>query len=302
MKKYIILFVSFYGFCVYGQQESQFTQYMYNTMSINPAYAGNRENVIVNLLHRSQWQGIAGAPKTQVLTIESPLMNNLGAGATILRDEAGPAFETTFAVDFAYTLRLNDSETLFSFGMKGGIQSLDVDFTRLNVYDPSDNLAENNIKKMSPIIGIGTYLYGDNWYVGVSIPNLLKTTHLRQGSNSKIAEKQHFYMISGYVFELNKHVKFKPTTLLKLTTGAPIAFDVATNFLIKDKLTLGASYRLNASINGLMGFQVSDKLMLGYAYDYDLTDIGTYNSGSHEFFMRYTFIKSKYGKVSPRFF
>lgn len=302
IKRTISVVVLFVGFYAAAQQDAQYTQYMYNTTVINPAYAGSRNVLSINGLYRAQWVGLEGAPKTQTLSIHSPMGERVGLGGNILRDEIGPTSETYVSGDFSYTLPVND-RTNFAFGMKAGFYSLTVDFRKLLIYDPTDpTIQNNNINQTSPIIGVGGYLYTDKWYIGLSTPNLLKTDHYTNSTVSKATEEMHIYAIGGYVFDINPDLKFKPATLFKMVKGAPLSVDVSANFLINKKFTLGASYRLDAALGALAGFQVSDQLMLGYAYDYDTTDIGQYNSGSHEFFVRFEFITRVKGKVSPRFF
>ena len=286
-----------------AQQDAQFSQYMYNTGIINPAYTGSRNVLSINGIHRSQWVGLEGAPKTQTLSIHSPMGQKVGMGVNIMRDEIGPSNETYLSVDFSYTLPIDGEGTNFAFGMKGGLYSLNVDFSKLLIYNPTDaTIQNNNINKNSPIIGIGGYLYSDKWYLGLSSPNILKTDHYTNSSVSKATSEMHMYAIGGYVFDLNPNLKFKPATLVKMVKGAPLSVDVSANFLINKRFTLGSSYRLGAAVGALAGLQVSDQLMLGYAYDYDTTELRGYNSGSHEFFIRFEFITRVKGKVSPRFF
>ena len=298
----VVLFLIFYE-SIEAQQDAQFTQYMYNTSIINPAYAGSRGNLSANLIHRAQWVGLDGSPRTQTLTLHTPLGFKVGLGLSIIRDEIGPAVEDYIAADFSYTLTLNDNETYFAFGLKAGLYSLNIDFNKLTIFDPTDDPFQTSIQnRTSPMIGLGGYLYSKNWYVGISSPNVLTTQHYTNSRISRASETLHWYTIAGYVFELSKKVKFKPATLLKLTKGAPLAVDVSTNFLIHDKITLGASYRVSVGVSALVGFQLNDQIMLGYAYDYDTTDLGDFNSGSHEFFLRYELFKRYRGKISPRFF
>ncbi|MFY0629580.1 MAG: type IX secretion system membrane protein PorP/SprF [Flavobacteriaceae bacterium] len=286
---------------VYAQQDSQFTQYMYNTISFNPAYAGTRNVVSFNILHRSQWIGVEGAPTTQTFSLNSPVGKNIGLGLSFYNDKIGPSSETIFSIDFSYQLQVSDEST-FSFGLKGGVNNFNVDFNRLNIQDPTDLSFRNNISQLSPIIGVGGYLYTDKWYVGISSPNLLSTKHYDDSSISKAVEVKNFYAIAGYVFELSDQIKLKPATLLKVVEGAPVALDISANVLYNEKLTIGAGYRFQSSISVLVALKVSDKMQFGVAYDYDASNIGNYNSGSYELFLRYDFLSKIKGKVSPRFF
>lgn len=299
------ILISICGFLgVYGQQDSQYTQYMYNTQIVNPAYAGSRGMLSLNALHRAQWVGLDGAPKTYSFTMNTPIgEKNVGLGLSFFRDEIGPSLENNLAVDFSYTIPVSE-KTKLSFGLKGGMNILDVDFTRLDIYDPNDADFQTNIRnRVSPTIGTGLYFHTrDTWYIGISSPNLLRTKYYDDIQSSEVTEELHVYAIGGYVFSLNNSLKFKPAFLVKAVSGAPLAVNASANFLLYDKLTLGAAYRLDAAVSGLAGFQISEQLMLGYAYDYDTTELGNYNSGSHEIFLRYEFLTRTRSTVNPRFF
>ena len=305
MKILILLLVS--GFS-YAQQDSQFTQYMYNTISINPAYAGSRDTFSVFALHRSQWIGLDGAPQTNNVSVNTPIKNtNVGIGVSIINDKIGPSEENNIAVDFSYTIPTSDNFKL-SFGLKASANLLNVDFNKLSQYDSGDtNLATNIDNKFSPNIGLGFYLHSEDTYVGLSIPYLLDTKHFDRyantGSSSNLAKQDiAYYLTVGHVFELNENLKFKPSVLAKLVQGAPVGLDFSANFLINEKFVAGASYRLNAAVSGLVGFQASESWFIGYSYDFDTTGLSKYNSGSHELFLRFELF-NRYSKIfSPRFF
>ncbi len=287
---------------LFAQQDPQFTQYMYNTVSFNPAYAGSTGNLNANLLHRSQWVGLDGAPTTQSFSINTPVgRGNTALGLSFINDKIGPSQDFYASIDASYTITF-DYDLRFAFGMKMGLQSLQVDYGKLNIYNPSDDHFNENISNIKPLIGVGGYLYTDNWYVGLSVPNVLKTEFYDDVAVSTASKRQHFFLIAGYVFQLNDNLKFKPATLIKAVSGAPLAYDLSANFLLNDKFTLGASYRLNASVSALAGFQISNSLMVGYAYDFDTTELARYNSGSHEIVLRFELFNKIKGKVSPRFF
>ncbi|WP_375586902.1 type IX secretion system membrane protein PorP/SprF [Flagellimonas aurea] len=285
---------------VRAQQDIQFTQYMYNTVLVNPAYAGSWDGLSISGTYRSQWVGLDGAPRTLSFSAHGPVRNRLSLGISVLRDEIGPSIESSYVMDMSYTLYLN--RVRLAFGLKAGLSNLDIDFGRLNTYDPTDVELSQNINQISPQIGVGAYLYSNKWYLGISSPNVLETDHYDQVAVSTAMERLHFYVITGYVFDLNDHIKIKPAALLKMVSGAPLSLDLSTNVMIEEKLILGASYRWNASVSALAGFQLTDDLMLGYAYDFDTTEISRYNSGSHEIFLRFIVRNRKSGKVSPRFF
>ena len=287
-----------------AQQDSQYTQYMYNTQTINPAYAGNRGMLSLNGLHRTQWVGLDGAPTTYNFSMSTPVgTQGVGLGLSFYSDRIGPSDESSITADFSYTIRTSD-EMKFSFGIKGGLNILNVDYSRLNIYYPQDQTFSSNVEnRLFPVVGVGAYLHHtDKWYIGLSAPNLLKTDHYDDIQVTTASERLHAYLIGGYVFDLNSTTKFKPSALIKAVSGAPLAVDVSANFLFNEKFTLGAAYRLDAVVSALAGFQISDQLMIGYAYDYDTTELARYNSGSHEIFLRFEFLTRSRRIVNPRFF
>ena len=305
IKTVLLLLIS--GFS-YAQQDAQFTQYMYNTISINPAYAGSRETLSIFALHRSQWVGLEGAPQTNNISVNTLIKDtNVGIGVSIVNDKIGPSDENNIAVDFSYTVPTSEVFKL-SFGLKASANLLNIDFNKLNQFDGGDsNFAANIDNKFSPNIGVGFYLHSENTYVGLSMPNLLKTKHYDRytgtGAASSLATQDiAYYLTVRHVFELNDNLKFKPSVLTKLVQGAPLGLDMSANFLINEKFVAGASYRLNAAVSGLIGFQATDSWFIGYSYDFDTTGLSNYNSGSHELFLRFELF-NRYSKIySPRFF
>lgn len=307
MKRLIIVFVLLIGMAMHAQQDAQYTQYMYNTISVNPAYAGSRGVLSFNALHRSQWVGLDGAPTTQTFSMNAPLGEKVGLGVSIVNDKIGPSRETYFDADFSYTINLN-AQTKLAFGLKAGFNLLDVDFTKLQGGDDSDIYFQNNIdNRFMPNVGVGFYLYGDNYYFGLSAPDLLETDHYEDEANTNsqsflASEKIHGYLIGGYVFDLSYNLKMKPAFLLKAVSGAPLQVDVSANFLYNERFTLGAAYRWDAAVSAMAGFQITDGLMIGYAYDFDTTELQNYNSGSHEIMLRFEILDRRKVDISPRFF
>jgi len=292
-----------------AQQESQYTQYMYNTLTINPAYAGSRGVLSISGLHRSQWIGLDGAPKTQTLNFHTPVTKKVGLGFSVVNDEIGNGTneETNFDGVFSYTISTSAIGKL-SFGLKVGGQFLNVNFNQLKNYRPDlANGLENVDKKFSPNIGAGIYYHTDSFYAGLSAPNLLKTEHFDESgeNNTYLATRRmNLYLITGYVLDINQKLKFKPALLLKGVNGAPLQADLSANFLFNDRFSLGAAYRWDASVSGLFGFQISDKFMLGLAYDRETTGLGDtqFNDGSFEVFLRYEFLTQMKSVITPRFF
>jgi type IX secretion system PorP/SprF family membrane protein len=308
MKKYIaILVLILVSGVSYGQQDSQFTQYMYNTISINPAYAGSRESMNVFALHRTQWVGLEGAPTTNNVSINTPIKgSSVGLGVSILNDKIGPSDENNIAVDFSYHFQTSKRYKL-AFGLKASANLLNVDFDKLT-YLTKDNSFDTNIdNKFSPNIGAGVYLYSKDTYVGLSVPSLLETRHFDKyagnGASSYVAkERMHYFFTAGHVFNLSGEVKFKPSLLTKIVQGAPLQVDLSANFLMNDKFVAGLAYRWSAAVSALVGFQANSSWFIGYGYDMETTKLAHYNSGSHEIFLRYELFYKYDRIVSPRFF
>jgi len=287
-----------------AQQDSQYTQYMYNTITINPAYAGSRGLLSVNSIYRNQWVGLNGAPETIAASLHSPIgVRGVGLGLSFVNDEIGPSQETNMAVDFSYTIYTGPL-TKLSFGLKGGFNLLNVNLTGSDlVFQDGDILATDINNRFTPMVGVGAYWHSDDWYVGLSSPNLLTTSHYNDDiQQSTVTEEIHAYLIGGYVFRLSPTTQFKPAALVKAVSGAPLAVDLSANFLFNEKFTLGAAYRWDAALSAMAAFQVTDQIMIGYAYDYDTTELGNFNSGSHEVFLRFELFNSVNRVVSPRFF
>lgn len=300
----------------FAQQDAQYTQYMYNTIVVNPAYAGSRGVFNFTGLHRSQWVGLDGAPRTQTLSAHAPLGERVGLGGSIVHDEIGPTQETYANVDFAYAIPTGERGKL-AMGIKGGLRIFDVNFNRLNIFsvqqgqgvDPS---FENNIEdQLSPTIGVGLFYYTDKFYLGLSAPNLLETSHLdrsklsNSASSSQLAEERvNYYLSVGRTFDISDNVKFKPTLFSKLVFGAPLQIDATANFLLYEKLTLGAAYRWSAALSAMVGFQISNSTMIGLAYDRETTELGNskINDGSYEIFMRFELFRKSRRIITPRFF
>lgn len=312
MKKLVITFIlttiSLWG--LRAQQDAQYTQYMYNTVTINPAYAGSRGVLSIAGLYRSQWVGLDGAPKTQTLNVHSPVSERIGVGLSIVNDEIGNGTnqETYFDGLFSYTIPLADERKL-SFGVKAGGHLLNIDFNKLaNYNNEAANVGLANIdQRFSPNFGAGVYYHTQNFYAGLSIPNFLTTKHFddSQSSASFLAEERlNLYLITGYVFEPNQRLKFKPALLLKAVEGAPLQVDISANFLLNDKFTLGAAYRWYAAVSALFGFQINDKFLIGLAYDRETTELGgtRFNDGSFEVLLRYEFLTRYKRVLTPRFF
>ncbi|MEP3208810.1 MAG: type IX secretion system membrane protein PorP/SprF [Maribacter sp.] len=292
------------GTSLYAQQDAQYTQYMYNTVSVNPAYTGSRGHLSIAALHRSQWVGLDGAPTTQTFNIHSPIgYRGVGLGLSVVNDKIGPTSETNFDIDFSYTLYLS-TEGRLSFGLKGGGNLLDVKFSELNQFTTDPTLATDIDNRFSPNFGAGIYYHNEHFYAGLSVPRFLQTAHFDESTLSTAKEQMNFYFITGYVWDINNSLKFKPTLLTKLVQGAPLQVDLSANFMLSDKFIVGAAYRWDAAVSGMFGFNISEGFLIGLAYDREVTELGSaaFNDGSFEVILRYDFISTKGQLKSPRFF
>jgi type IX secretion system PorP/SprF family membrane protein len=299
--KHIILVLVFTQLLCNAQQDSQYTQYMYNTVNINPAYAGSRESLTMFLLHRSQWVGLDGAPVTNNVSAHTPIGDsNFGAGLSFVNDRIGPVDENTISADLAYFIQVSSNFKL-SVGLKGTANLFNLDVNKLTIQNPSDPQFQNFDTEFSPNIGAGLYLFSDKTYVGLSVPNFFETNRYNDNDVTVTKERMHFYFIAGHVFELSPSIKFKPALLTKAVEGAPLQTDITANFLIYEKLTLGAAYRWDSAVSGLVGFQISPSIFAGYGYDMETSNLSNYNSGSHEIFLRFE-IFSNNRVADPRFF
>ena len=285
----------------YGQQDAQFTQYMYNTINVNPAYAGSRGTMSIFALHRTQWVGLDGAPVTNNVSINTPLNgSNLGLGVSVINDKIGPTQENTLSADLSYTIPTSETFKL-SFGIKATANLFDLDVSRLNPADDDPSLHDFS-NKFTPNIGAGIYLHSDKAYVGFSIPNFIETNRYDDNEVAIFREKINYYLMAGYVFDITSDIKFKPALLTKMVYGAPLQVDVSTNFMFNEKFVVGLAYRSSAAISAMVGFQVSDGMYIGYGYDHETTNLNRYNSGSHEIFLRYELFNYTNKINSPRFF
>lgn len=305
IKHYIIAIVLFSCTIGIAQQLPQFTQYMYNTISVNPAYAGSREALSIVGLHRSQWVGFKGGPITQTLSIHTPLRKNrIGLGLSFIEDDLGPQNFSYLYADFSYTIPTGNDSKL-AFGLKGGFTgfSFDTDF-RLDPDNINDQLIYGVEDRWSPNIGAGVYWHSNTWYLGLSAPRILNSDY-NKAKEYEALERISYYFTGGYVFNFSEKLKFKPAFLVKATNGAPVSYDLTANFLFNEKLWLGGSYRINektAAIGGIVDFQISRQLRIGYAYEKPISDIARYTTGTHEVLLMYEFKFLSAKLKSPRYF
>ena len=293
------LVISAFG---YAQQDPQFTHYNYNTMTVNPAYTGSRGHLAILSLYRSQWAGIEGSPKTITFGIDSPIGISDGLGISIIQDVLGPSQETYIDGNYAHQLILNRKGDKLALGLKAGVRFFSLDWSKGRHRDPDAVFNENINSKLLPSVGAGIFYYSDKAYLGLSTPNVLTNQHYDEIQEAEALERMHFFLVGGYVFDLNPDLKFKPSFFAKQVLGAPLSVDISANFLVYETLNLGVNYRWDDSLSAIFGFQVSPQFNLGYAYDYSINDLNNYNSGTHEIFLRFQLISKIKKLKSPRFF
>lgn len=301
-QKLLIIFISCSLFA-FSQQEPQYTQYMYNMSMVNPGYVINEPGIVqVGSLYRTQWVSVSGAPKTANIFAHIPVNNKIELTVNYLNDNIGSNVnlsENVFNIDAAYKISIKNNLNL-SFGLKAGFDHLNFSAIGSNV---SSDPAFGNTNKTVLNIGAGVFLFDDNYYAGISVPNLIPS-NLNFNEDVFYKDKPHLFLIGGYVFDINNDFKLKPSTVLKFVGGAPLSFDVSTNVMYLNKFELGVSYRYQDAVSGLAGFQITPNLKLGYAYDFNTSELKSYNNGSHEFILLYKFdilgLSKKYS--SPRFY
>ncbi len=306
-----LLSITLLSFQSFAQQDPQFTQYMYNMSVINPAYATAEEGIL-NLggFYRTQWVGFEGAPKTGSFFAHTPINDKIEIGLSFTNDNIGDIVnENNVFADFAYVLPVG-TESKISFGVKAGFTFFDAifdDFVLQSGNVSTDVAFNENISKAFPNIGIGAFFFSNNYYLGLSAPNMLTSNHIENENGIKATGVQdiHFFFTGGYVFDINSNLKFKPAFMAKAVKGSPMAMDITANVLVNEKLEAGLGYRLGDAVSALVNFRITPDLKIGYAYDYTTSNLGNFNSGSHEIFILFNVdlfgFKNGYDR-SPRFF
>lgn len=311
MKKSIIILITVIFSCIgaKAQYDAMFTQYMFNEMYINPAYAGSKDAMAINLTHRQQWVNFPGRPITTSFTLHGPLANNkMGLGLSVLNEQIGKLSRNLVYLNYAYRVKAGDNGHL-SFGLMAGIHNQVNKLSELKTTETGDiQTSQNTPSLISPQFGAGIYYYTNKFYAGISIPRMIDDSYLFNQTGDIIkstkfdANKFHYYFTIGNVFEVNDDFKIKPQAMVKMVQNAPLQFDLNVNCLIKNKIWAGIGYRSGSDISVLLGVQINPQLLINYSYDYSLTKIQKYSQGSHEITIGYLF-SYKQGKVAtPRYF
>nr|WP_294893873.1 type IX secretion system membrane protein PorP/SprF [uncultured Pedobacter sp.] len=306
MKNYIYITLSFLMLMVFtetskAQQDPMYTQYMFNALALNPAYAGSRNVVSATALYRNQWTGLKGAPETATFTIDAPINDKkIGLGLQVFNDKLGITNTTGIVASGAYRIRM-DKGTL-AFGLQGSVSNFRANYQNVALDQSGSNTDvafQDNVNNTLFNLGTGIYYNSDRFYVGLSAPQLLPN---KLGSTTLSIQEIHLFLTAGVVFDLSDDFKLKPSIMVKEVKGAPIEGDLNTMLWIKDVLGVGVQYRSNADVSGLFEIQATPQIRLGYSYDYSITTLQNHNSGSHEIMLRYEFGYEKNKFISPRFF
>lgn len=287
-----------------AQQDPMYSQYMFNMLTVNPAYAGSADVMTANAIYRHQWVEFDGAPRTQTVTLHAPLRReSISVGGSIINDSHSVIRTTGLHGDVSYRIFFDRSK--LAFGLKAGINLLQANLLDLNPVDGDDPVFQQNINNRTmPNFGAGMLWYSEKHYVGVSMPRLLnnKLTDASLPSMNDNRERRHLFLTAGFLIDLNNYIQFKPATMIRLVNGAPPSFDVTGNFLFYQRFWAGAMYRYQESVGMLFQYVINNKLRVGYAYDFTVNDIRAYSSGSHEIMLGLDIGRSPGAEVSPRFF
>lgn len=289
----------------FAQQDPMYTQYMENLLTLNPAYAGSKELLSMMVVSRNQWVSMPAAPDTKTFAVHSPISaSNMGLGLSFLSDHIGPVKQNGVYFDYSYTLNFSNNRNL-ALGLKGGVNFYEAGVSDLATNDGGDPVFVNDInRRFLPNLGVGALFHAERYYLGLSIPKLIENKINKNGvSTQNISKEQmHIFFMAGYVFDVNRIVKFKPSILTKYVMNAPLSLDVNGTFMFYDRLWLGAMYRLGDSFGGLFQLQVTNQLKIGYSYDLPINLLGAYNNGTHEIMVSYDFNPGKSRVRSPRYF
>jgi len=278
-----VLFLIFFNLISHAQQAPHYTQYVYNMQVLNPAFVGAKADLSISLLSRKQWVGVEGAPETNTFSISGRAKNGLGFGATLINDQLGMFKSTAINIDASYTIPTSQYGRL-SFGLKGGMTIFNSN--NANQITP-DNEVYPSVKGHFPNIGFGSLYYSNTFFIGFSIPSLLKGSSFRtiETSNTIEFKNLNYFMVTGSHFQLSEDVLFKPTALIKHTPTLPLSIDLNSNFIYKNKIEAGLSYRHKNSISAFFALILKEKYRLGYSYEYQLANYGG-NLSSHEIILR----------------
>ena len=311
LKRLFVIAFCVIGLCntnVFAQTEPMYSQYMYNMLGVNPAYAGNREALSLNFFQRNQWVGIKGAPKTTSISMDQSIKDGkIGWGLQVYDDRLGVEAATGFNGMLSTRIKVSDKGVL-SGGLSFGLMNYQINLNdvnnRNNPNDPSF-ISTDKPSTWNRSLGMGIYYNTDRFYAGVSTPSILKSrlaTYKNLNTSIQKSDDFHLFANAGYVFDINEDVKLKPSTMVKMVSGAPIQADINMNIWLKDILGFGASYRTGDAFVGMVELQATSNLRFGYAYDMPFNPLKYFTKGSHELMLRYEIGNFKTKIKSTRYF
>jgi type IX secretion system PorP/SprF family membrane protein len=301
MKNVILTLSLIVCFSAFSQQEPQFAQYFDNTLFVNPAYAGSKGILNAMALHREQWVGFEGRPRSTTFSIQSPLSyESVGLGLTLVNDVVGPLQQTMVYGDFSYTLKFSGDRRL-SFGLKAGANIINIGTSNLQTAQEGDPIFLQSVyNRVNPNFGLVIYYHTQRFFVGASSPKLVERSYTPNDKTT--LEKRHFFGIAGLVFDAGRMWKIRPTTQLKITYGAPLSLDLSVAGIYDDKFYVGAMYRLDAATGVFVQFQLTPQFKAGLAVEFGTQEIRKYNEGTFELMLSFDFVFKKVGVRSPRYF
>lgn len=288
MKKYIIAFNLLVSVLVFSQSDPKLSIFSYNPLQYNPAYAGSFNGLSVTGIYSSQWVGFEGAPKTIFFSAHSNVIQReIGVGVNITSDKLGPVQENQIVSNFAYNIYLNDDLNL-NFGLKAGLNNFNLDYRLLTIENPQEaGIFEGSLNQYSPIVGAGFYLSNQKFYLGMSVPNLLKTNFITGTQISIANTKPNYFFTAGYKFDLQNEVYLIPNILTRVTAGAPIANLISLNLDYQKNIMLGMNIQPTSSFGGFFGYRFENNLSIGYAYDSSINNFSTASGGCHTFYLNF---------------
>ena len=283
-----------------AQQDAMYSQYMWNMMSVNPAYAGSKTGIHGVLLHRQQWLNVEGAPTTQNFVVHSPIhQEKMGLGLNIVNDRIGVTSRLNIQAAYSYKLRLEDSN--LRFGIQGSISRWRNNWQDINTIDPNDpSFALNSESFLKPNFGFGVYWNNERFFASAAVPHLINQDLSEEAVEAQL--RRHLFASFGGLYTINDQLKFKPSVMLKFVDSAPLQADINAEFIINDRVWIGASGRVWDGLVGMAQVKLRDHFWIGYAFDYPLTEIRRVASGTHEIFISYTHFIRKPKIRSPRYF
>ena len=312
MRKYIqlLLILTTLAPLLKAQQDPMFSQYMFNGMAVNPAYAGSRDVLSLTGLARAQWVSVPGAPTTQTFAAHTPdRSGRYGFGLTMVNDKISYLNQTL--VNGAFALRIPLRTGTLALGLQGMVSSYRINWNQAYLINPNDAILGTNARNMLlPNAGVGVYYSNDRWFAGAAAPRLLINSisegkpgiSLSQSTRDLAILSRHFFVWTGVALNMSQDVVFRPTLLLKYVEAAPTELDLTAHFILKEKYWIGASYRTGDGVLGMLQYQINPQFMAGYSYDFPLTQLSRFTSGTHELMLRYEFRYGSEAVRSPRFF